>query len=317
MNTFYKYPSIEQFRSIVKQVKSHCDYNNQSYPLLCFEGTVKLHGTNAGVVVTPEGDVYAQSRNNIITPEKDNAGFACFVHSNKETFLKLNPYKNTLEDVVIYGEWCGSGIQKGVAISELDKMFVVFGVKVGDDWLSCDWMEAKDDSIYSIKSFPTYQITIDFNCPEKVQNDLITITEQVEAECPVGKAFGVSGVGEGVVWSCDWKDKHLAFKVKGDKHASSKVKKLASVDVDKINNIQEFVEYSVTDNRLNQAIEQVFTLNNLEPDIKETGDFLRWVIGDIMKEELDTLLAAGLEPKDVNSSISKKAREWFINNLDL
>ena len=50
---------------------------------------------------------------------------------------------------------------------------------------------------------------------------MIEITEAVENECPVGKHFGVSGVGEGVVWTCvseGWNDSGTWFKVKGEAH---------------------------------------------------------------------------------------------------
>jgi hypothetical protein len=40
---------------------------------------------------------------------------------------------------------------------------------------------------------------IDFNMPQLVQNQLSEITIAVEEECPVAKAFGFSGIGEGIV----------------------------------------------------------------------------------------------------------------------
>lgn len=320
---FIKFPSIEQFRNVVSSVTSNCKYNEVPLPTIEFEGTVKLHGTNAGVVMSPNGDVYAQSRNNILSLEKDNAGFAFFVESNKGVFTDLlnSVVENTGEEhITIFGEWCGAGIQKGVGISELDKMFVVFGCKVGEEWVGYHYLESPENRIYNIKNFPTYKMTIDFSNPQISTNKLVEITEAVEAECPVAKSFGVSGIGEGVVWVANWNNQHLMFKVKGEKHSSSKVKKLATVDTEKLENIQKFVEYSVTENRLNQAVEQVFTINNIEPDIKQTGDFLGWVVRDILKEELDTMVASGLEPKQVNGAISKHARQWwmtFLNNKTL
>ena len=74
----------------------------------------------------------------------------------------------------------------------------------------------------------------------------------------------------------------------------------------------------MTESRLNQAIEKVFTSVNQPIDIKKMGDFLKWINNDVMKEEIDTLNDNGLEPKDVNSAISNLARTWFLdkwNNL--
>ena len=53
-------------------------------------GTVKIHGTNSAIgydIQTKE--LFVQSRNNIITVEKDNAGFATWVHSKREEFKNL------------------------------------------------------------------------------------------------------------------------------------------------------------------------------------------------------------------------------------
>ena len=131
--------------------------------------------------------------------------------------------------------------------------------------------------------------------------------------------FGVSiqsgvfenGIGEGVVWVANFKDIIYRFKAKGEKHSATKVKKMVSVDVEKLNSIQEFVEYSVTESRFNQAVEKVFGENEL--DVKKMGDFIRWFINDISSEEMDTMLKNGLEPKDVNKYISSKAREMFFD----
>ena len=76
------------------------------------------------------------------------------------------------------------------------------------------------NDIYFVEQFQTNSnrtIAIDFNNPEKAQNELIKIMEEVEAECPIGKAFGVSGTGEGVVISHLTEDGSLIqAKVKGE-----------------------------------------------------------------------------------------------------
>jgi alpha-acetolactate decarboxylase len=84
-----------------------------------------------------------------------------------------------------------------------------------------------------------------------------------------------------------------------------------------MNSVNEFVDYSVTENRLNQAIEQVFTSNNLRTDIKNTGDFIKWIMNDVLKEETDTLVKNNLIWKDVQGVIAKKASRWFKEYLDL
>jgi hypothetical protein len=333
MTKFVKYPSIDQFRQVVRQVNSMTAYqgkdeegnalydNTIPMPTLTFKGTVKLHGTNAGVCYDPStGEIWAQKRTGLCTVEKDNAGWAFFVESNKDAFGFLFSdiqYRivgeNSLDVITLFGEWCGGNIQKGVAISELGKMFVMFGMKVGENWYDLpSFIDDQDSSIWNIRMFDTYSIDIDFSNPAMSQNKLLEITLAVEEECPVGKTLGVSGTGEGVVWECSYKGQVLRFKVKGEKHSATKVKKLAAVDTEKLNSINEFVEYAVTNNRLNQGIEQVFTLQGEEIDIKKMGVFLKWVMGDICKEEMDTLVDNNLEPKDIARSVSNKARAWFM-----
>lgn len=333
-----RFPSIESFRHTIATVNRHAEFQglddegvpiidvNASRPTIKFTGTVKLHGTNAGVCWNGE-ELWAQSRGNIITPQSDNAGFAFFVDSNKDAFVRLmqaiKSEYNIADDhaIAIYGEWCGKGIQKGVAVNELDKMFVVFKVKIATPdeeednfWIDYDWGVLKTDDlpIRFIQEFPTYQITIDFNKPQESQNKLVELTTEVEKECPVGKAFGVSGIGEGVVWSGRDEKQTYIFKVKGEKHSVSKVKTVAPVDIEKMNNVNQFVEYAVTENRLEQGIQEVFTTQSREISKKGVADFLKWVQGDVIKEETDTLAGNGLEPKDVNKAISTKAVKWFM-----
>jgi hypothetical protein len=343
MKKMIKFPSIEQFRTVVSNINRHynfkgLDENGEAIydasmpkPKLTFKGTVKLHGTNAAVSYNTKGDLWYQSRENIITPEKDNAGFAFFAESNRDVFLGLmleiaeseniNRNENT---ITIYGEWCGGNIQKGVGITNLPKSFFIFGVKITPHteteeelkanpayWVDYTYLESTDNKIYNINNFTTYTIDIDFNMPQLVQNQLSEMTIDVENECPVAKAFGFSGIGEGIVWSTEINGVVHRFKVKGEKHSSSKVKTLAAVDVEKLESIQKFVDYAVTESRFNQALENVFP--NQEPiDTKKLGDVIRWVVNDVIKEEMDTMVENNLEPKEVNKYISTSVRDMFF-----
>lgn len=337
MKKHIKYPKIAQFRNIVTNINKQSTFvkmdgdtpifdNTLKRPILKFKGTVKLHGTNAGICYNAQEGIWAQSRENIITPEKDNAGFAFFVEGEKSYFENifdilfnvhyLSPEAYTLS---IFGEWAGKGIQKSVGISQLDKAFYIFGVKVSkpqDEDFNSYWVDISmlkslsNERVFCIEDYPTYEIEIDFNIPQLSQNELIKITQKVEEECPVSKARGIDGIGEGVVWSCEYKDAVYRFKVKGEKHSISKVKKLATIDAEKLNSINEFIEYAVTKNRFNQAIENIFPSNHI--DIKKLGDLIRWVIKDIASEEVDTLVKNNLEPKNVNKYISQRVREMFF-----
>ncbi|MDA3854911.1 MAG: RNA ligase family protein [Candidatus Woesearchaeota archaeon] len=326
MKKMITFTKIGQFRQVIRDV---CYVNPENpvytFPTLTFEGTVKMHGTNAGISYTEEDGLWVQSRKNIITVEKDNAGFAFFVESKKDIFQNwFNILKREGYITTIFGEWCGGNIQKGVALNQLDKMFVIFAVKYTniENHEDHSYEElgfySKPNSIYNSNMFPKFYVDIDFNKPQHAQAEIVDLVEKVELECPVGKYFDVSGIGEGIVF-CHY-DEHgnrdYIFKAKGKKHSSSKVKTVASVDIEKVKSIDAFIEYSVTENRLNQAIEQVFTATSTEPTIKMMGDFLSWVSRDVISEELDTMTENSLEPKDIGRTLGNKARSWFMNYLD-
>ena len=317
-----RYPDTEQFRHAIKKVQ----YDRQvgEHPTLLMRGTVKIHGTNASVVVEPDGTQYVQSRNSIITIDDDNLGFAKW-HTSKKEYFEV--YANFLKKiysfgkdttVVFYGEWAGKGIQSGVAVSEVDKFFYIFGIKIckGEDtgWISClpisrGIIDDCEDIIFAKDIWNKY-ISIDFNIPNSVTNKLIKITEEVERECPIGKYFGVSGTGEGVVWDhINSEGRRIAFKVKGEKHSASKVKKLVAVDVEKMASVEIFVAYAVTENRLKQGFTEA--CNNIA-DRKLLGKFIKWISTDVNKEESDTLEASGLTMKDVGSALTHKAKLWFF-----
>lgn len=86
--------------------------------------TEKIDGTNAAVIVTEDGQIGAQSRSRIITVNDDNFGFARWVLANHEELLKLGPGYH-------FGEWWGSGIQRGYGLTE--KRFSLFNVSRWSD----------------------------------------------------------------------------------------------------------------------------------------------------------------------------------------
>lgn len=316
-----KYPSIEQFRNVIRTVKSNHDYQGKdeedapiyqhlsAYPTLTFKGTVKLHGTNAAIVKYKDRLEY-QSRERVLSLTQDNAGFMLTM-SSKNTDILFQEIE--FEDhIAVYGEWCGGSVQKGVGISTLPKMFVVFGYMVDDQWVE-HYRYDNSQGIYHIDQFQTWKIDIDFNSPELVQNTLIDLTIAVEDDCPVASQLGSSGIGEGIVFTCTT-NPLLKFKSKGEKHSSSKVKVLNAVDTEEIESINEFVDYAVTESRLSQGLQ--FLKDNLfEIHQRSLGDFIRWVVGDIVKEESDTIVKNQINIKKANGQIAFKCKQWFFNNI--
>jgi hypothetical protein len=344
MKEFISFPKIGAYRNVIQDIKKiaqyagHDDSGNAVYdenlplPVLKFRGTVKLHGTNAGISYNPVDGIWAQSRKNIITPQDDNLGFAAWVEKNKVAVEQLfEPLKKHLRDdntiITIFGEWAGGKIQAGMAINKVPNFWAVFDVKVSyskedriflpeDEWIN---MKNHDARIFNVREWKSWETEIDFEHPEKSLDFLNEVTESVEKQCPAGTFFGVEGIGEGVVWvhrSEKWGVQR--FKVKGEKHSNTKPrsKKKVTVDPEIQKTIDDFVEYAVTENRLKQGIENVFTMKNRPLEMKFMGEFLSWVAHDIEEEEADVMLKSELTMKQLGKAISNKARKWFMQEIN-
>ncbi|CAF0950123.1 unnamed protein product [Adineta steineri] len=346
------YPETEQFRQAISKITRNTrrreEDRDKVLPVLKFIGTVKLHGSNAAIGYHKDSGHWFQSRNNVLTPQKDNAGFAQYMEPLADQLFNdyVLPASETIREkyeqgqkIIIYGEWCGGNIQKNVAIVGLPKMFVIFKIKIRDEtiivtenegedeneaalknsiWLDPkEWTNIKwhDKLIYNIFDFPIYEIEIDFESPKLSQNKLIEITQEVERQCPVGKYFNQTGIGEGVVWT-EWAQTHgsLTFKVKGEEHSVSKVKTLAPVDTEKLESIKEFIEYACTENRMRQGLDYLRE-QQLTIEMKNVGTFIKWLVNDIIKEEKDTMNASNIDEKDVSRAVPNKAKPWFQQQL--
>jgi len=340
VQTLIPFPSIEQLRNAVLLVKLQAwltGYNSAGEPIydetrplpkIAFTGTVKLHGTNMGVAYNAQDGMWVQSRETIIRVGQDRSGFARFAEANADALLKLiervydaHGLQPADVTVVIYGEWAGKGIHgvNDVAIGTLEKAFYIFGVMIAKPedpeftayWVDCTGLSDKENRIFNINDYDRYAIEIDFANPDFARARLEEITASVERECPVAKAFGVSGVGEGVVWTGEHGGIVYRFKVKGEKHQIAKTREIAPVDVEKLGSYREFVEYAVTPARLNQAIEKVCGgVDGI--DIRQMGAVIRWMIDDVQKEETDTLVANSLSLADVSKYITARTREMYL-----
>jgi hypothetical protein len=186
---FEAYSKTPSFDSVYRTVQHKCRYvghdenaepiydNNITLPTIPFIGTVKLHGTNSAIgfdLINRQH--WFQSRNNVI--KEGHFGFTTSIHDDEinACFNFLDYIKRPDDNkAIIYGEWAGSGIQKGVAISSLPKRFYVFAIKIirsDDTFYYLDlkkWRSyfPETDNIKLIFHSKTFNIPIDFNNPEK------------------------------------------------------------------------------------------------------------------------------------------------------
>lgn len=83
--------------------------------------TEKIDGTNAQILITENGEMLTGSRTRWITPQDDNHGFAKWAEDHKQELLKLGVGRH-------FGEWWGSGIQRGYGLAKGEKRFSLFNV---------------------------------------------------------------------------------------------------------------------------------------------------------------------------------------------
>ena len=83
--------------------------------------TEKIDGTNGCIFIGEDGEFLVGSRTRWITPESDNHSFARWAYDHKDELLGLGKGLH-------YGEWWGSGIQRGYGLPKGEKRFSLFNV---------------------------------------------------------------------------------------------------------------------------------------------------------------------------------------------
>lgn len=97
--------------------------------------TEKIDGTNASIHIFEDGTVIAGSRTRYITPLADNYGFAKWVEDHVvELFKGLGPGTH-------YGEWWGSGVNRGYGFVGGVKFFSLFNVS--------RWLDANNAKFFT------------------------------------------------------------------------------------------------------------------------------------------------------------------------
>lgn len=327
--TFMAWPEIEGFHNIRKFIRIDPTEWWKTRELLSgtstvtYRAKVKLHGTNAAVQVHTDGTVICQSRESIITPEKDNAGFARWVMSNKEAWHEAMSF-------IIYGEWIGPGIQKNVAVSQIPKKcFAVFAARLldGSDTLVTEpgQLIGLVEHIPEVYVLPWYDKSINIDWKQddvELTKTIAPINDWVlaiEDNDPwVETTFGVKGTGEGLVFYPNSTPHlgfehftNLCFKAKGEKHKNIATAKPVQVDAASAASVDSFCELVLTQARLEQGATKVAE-GALTYDMKLTGKFVAWVSADVEKETQDELAASNLTWKQVQKPLTDKARAWYL-----
>lgn len=315
------WPSIELLYNLRRSLEAVGET-----PKITYRAKIKLDGTNAGIQIFTDGRVAVQSRSQIISTENDNLGFAAWVSQNIDFFAQLA----SSEHATIFGEWCGKGIQKRTAVSEIDrKIFAVFAVQFGGLDGKLAKLEIRPDKIADflpkhpdIFVLPFYgePVVLDFGDRQQLESAVDILNQAVDTveklDPWVKETFGIEGIGEGLVMFPESGEiverlsyAELLFKAKGEKHQAVKTKQPVQIDPEVAQSIDDFVNLFVTPARLEQGVTEVCSGKF---DMTQLGTFLQWFNADVEKESAAELDAAQLTWKDVNKAVMKSAREWYL-----
>ena len=256
--------------------------------------------------------------------------YDCYATLNSAPLNKLaqeilrlgNKTSDEWKDIMIVGEWAGKGIQAKVGVSSVKQKFLtIFNIRIGQMWQDIRkfrTISLPDYRIFNICDFPTYSITIDLSSlkdVERADEEMQTLVEQIDKKCPLAAQLGVEGGGEGIVYTYHPVEPDSTlyhFKVKGTSHQIVKKPKVWNVSAEKVQSIAAFIEYAVTEARLDQGISYLEEMNiPIEPE--STRKYINWVAQDVLKEESHMLEQLGLKEKDIKSQLSKTIRNgWLI-----
>lgn len=344
MADFRPWPKTRKFSDVVSAIlKSMSTGHVAAGTTFEVFGKPKLHGTNAAIVISPDGTVEAQSRNRKITPTSDNAGFAAWVYANQ---LEWQDYYSPTDTVYLYGEWAGRGIQAGgEAILQLEKAFYPFALVVvneaGEENLLVEPVEILDffpnleevfDGSVRVVPFVGYAGVYD---PSGSNAELVhginTVTDLVETVDPYVQSIapGTEGFGEGYVWFLRTLHRSGAvgpwwpglFKTKTAAHTSGggggAKRTPVALDTETFNNIRAFVARHVTPARCVQILKEVVGPQpDAQPAMRDIGPFIKALVADVASETELEVAKSGLPWKKVQKALGATAADWIKTEIN-
>jgi len=253
--------------------------------------------------------------------------------SPTKTFLS-SPKK-----ILIYGEFCGPKVQKGVACaSTKERFFAIFSVLIDTvlivepneirNWMTRNGSVALPPLIYILPWHTDTVFNFNFLDTQQMEKELVNVNRmvnEVEKEDPwIFKNFGVKGSGEGVVmYPINLLEKQddfhvvqndifsgFVFKAKGAEHRVVATKKAAQVHPETAESEPQYCKLMMTEARCQQGAKEVGGY-----EMKLISKFVRWLVDDVKKEGQVELEASGLQWKSIEKEVKKKASEWYISEI--
>ena len=347
---FISWPKIASFESTLKGIelnyrfvgrdeKDKAVYDLEkkiTYDTINITATEKIHGTNAAFCYNNEEN-WTQSRSRIIEPGDDNKGCALWVSERKDLFISLAKSAAAAADInldeqtiCICFEIAGGSVGKRSCIAGQEKMAFVFEnflVAKGDEKTikahDCETLDLADtmlsNRIMSCPDIFPLQLRDEELKSGKWKELFAEKVLAVENYSPTAAILNIDGtVGEGFVGSFLYQGEIVMFKEKGTKHVKGGKKQPSvfdSLSDEENERIKKFVdEKALTASRLDQAMGEISNA----PTMREIGPFLKWLLKDILVEEVDAIaeLKDVLEWNKLSKAVAAEAKKWFESELN-
>lgn len=295
-------------------------------------GTVKMHGSNMSVALSPETGLYAQSRNLVLTAERpDPFGFYQFVQERQDAILRLmtehflahggglcfhpDDRDEPSTHMVMYGEWVGPGVQSGVGLAGLKEKWWVPFCYTNDHrtFYPVNPTRRDDLRIAGIRAIvPAHVVRYEWSRPMLALDAIKARVQEVEDDCPVARVLGAEGIGEGLVYAAGYQD-WTWFKAKGRKHTEHKVRGIDNAKARDNTAASAFVNEHLTLERLAGAYA---TLREVHGGLgrDHTREFMGACLTDFVDETQH--LFDGLDERAVRKAAGAVAAQYYLARLE-
>lgn len=339
MASVVRWASIKNFHNLRRDLKK----NPEWLPPVTvrYQAKVKLHGTNAAIQLECGKEPVCQSRDSILTPTKDNMGFAAWAEENKLALKEISDGLGEGQRLVVFGEWAGPKIQRSTAVSQIpNRIFAVFAIRIywGDHeifvsdprhislYLKHSQYKQSCPSLHVLPWYKDEEYNISWDASiEDLQSEIDRINAEValvEACDPwVKSVFGIEGIGEGLVFYPrnptlnDYSHfESFGFKAKGAEHQVVAHSKPVQADATKSDGATEYAKLVCTISRMRQGAGAVSQSGEIS--MKYIGAFLKWLAVDLEKETGAEIEASGCNKKVAISTAQKYAKVWYLEQIE-
>ncbi len=307
-NNFTKYQHLEsltrpEMQNILLQPEVVC--------------TEKIHGTNARVGLV-DGVLRIGGRNQDHTNDLQGDSVMGFVKWVRESGLeqRLRDNFSAASQIIFFGEWFGSSIQKGINYGK-EKQFRVFDVKFEGRY--ADW----DEVVWFCNQVDLSTVPLLYRGVPKMSE----FEALLDIQSAVAKELGVetsNNLHEGIVIKPtkmainDQTGEWLIAKYKparwSERHSEKEKKDFKPVPAESY----KFVEEFVTSTRLEHVLDHLRDANIPIDDIKSMPHILKEMSLDIYREaapEIEVLQKNGIEWKTLSKLVAGRTSVLFREHL--